>query len=556
MTRRKILALLAFFAGISAVYALAERQARRIQATEAELSIDWDAVVDDPAERLEISWMSIPRHPTAREGTWIEKRLEARFNVEFKPLFTSHFAYMRRRPLVFAGGNVPDLFYAGDPVVVQKDAHHGYALPIPYEVIQKHAPNYVRYLNQYAPSAWLYAYWKGANYGIPTWGSSLGYPVPGIWRMDWLRNVGIDKVPATLDEMYAALWKFRHEDPDGNGIRDTYGMCPNAQAWFNVFGEVFGAYGIVPHGWMLDDGEVVWGGTRPEVKEILGFLRKWYADGLIDPDFAIGQIKSSPMPYQKFVSGKTGYLFGYGSYGSFDAYNKASLVSVIAELQPGAEVVVGPFPAGPEGLRGGRVWSTAAHVFVFGKQVAAAPEKVVRMLKIFEALAVEETLFVEVRMGQRGVHWDFDPERGLYHLPPYDDRNVALKHLTTLNVDGPGGFFSPCGVRPAIADKYLPTAMLQHRERYQHPEWAQAGLFGKPDVVPSSIKHLRDLRNLQMTAYAEIVRGERDLDYFDAFVAEWMERGGAEMLREAREIYEVRAEIYRKVGVRRSAAGR
>ena len=195
MTRRKVLALLAFFAGISTVYALAERQAQRMQATEAELSIDWDTVVDDPEERLEISWMSIPRFPTAREGTWIEKRLEARFNVDFKPLFTSHFAYMRRRPLVFAGGNVPDLFYAGDPVVVQKDAHHGYALPIPYEVIQKHAPNYVRYLNEYAPSAWLYAYWKGANYGIPTWGSSLGYPVPGIWRMDWLRNVGIDKVP-------------------------------------------------------------------------------------------------------------------------------------------------------------------------------------------------------------------------------------------------------------------------------------------------------------------------------------------------------------------------
>ena len=291
---------------------------------------------------------------------------------------------------------------------------------------------------------------------------------------------------------------------------------------------------------MLRDGEVVWGGTRPEVKEILELLHKWYDDGLIDPDFAIGQIKSSPMPYQKFVSGKTGYLFGEGSYGSFDAYNKASLVSVIAELQPGAEVVVGPFPAGPKGIRGGRVWSTAAHVFVFGKQVAAAPEKVVRMLKIFEALAVEETLFVEVRMGQRGVHWDFDAERGLYHLPPYDDRNVASKHLTTLNVDGPGGFFSPCGIRPAIADKYLPTPMLQHRERYQRPEWAQAGLFGKPDVVPSSIKHLRDLRNLQMTAYAEIVRGERDLDYFDAFVAEWMERGGAEMTQEAREIYEVR----------------
>ena len=40
------------------------------------------------------------------------------------------------------------------------------------------------------------------------------------------------------------------------------------------------------------------------------------------------------------------------------------------------------------------------------------------------------------------------------------------------------------------------------------------------------------------------------LDYFDAFVAEWMERGGAEMTQEAREIYKERAEIYRKVGAR------
>ena len=74
---------------------------------------------------------------------------------------------------------------------------------------------------------------------------------------------------------------------------------------------------------------------------------------------------------------------------------------------------------------------------------------------------------------------------------------------------GPGGFFAPCGVRPAMADQYLPTAMLQHRVRYQ-----------------------------------------RTLDYFDDFVAEWTQRGGAEMTQEAREIYKVRAEIYRKVGVR------
>ena len=49
--------------------------------------------------------------------------------------------------------------------VLQKDAHHGYALPIPYEVIQNHAPNYVRYLNGVRTLG--VAYWKGANLRHP-----------------------------------------------------------------------------------------------------------------------------------------------------------------------------------------------------------------------------------------------------------------------------------------------------------------------------------------------------------------------------------------------------
>jgi hypothetical protein len=60
---------------------------------------------------------------------------------------------------------------------------------------------------------------------------------------------------------------------------------------------------------------------------------------------------------------------------------------------------------------------------------------------------------------------------------------------------------------------------------------------------------LRDLRNLQMTVYAEIVRGDRELDYFDTFVEQWMALGGAEMLQEAQELLEIRDEIFQRVGV-------
>ena len=347
---KKFLALFAFCACISTVYALAERQARRMQAAETELSIDWDAVVDDPAERLEISWMSIPRFPTARGGHFGSKSGSKRGSTSTSNrCFTSHFAYMRPPAASLCWRQCAR--FVLPPAIrswCKRTLTTAMRCPFPTRSSKNTRPTTCAISTSTRPRRGSTPTGRGPTTASPLGAAASAIRCRGSGGWDWLRNVGIDKVPETLDELYAALWKFRHEDPDGNGIQDTYGMCPNAQAWFKAFGEVFGAYGIVPHGWMLRDGRGRVGrGPGPEVKQILGLLRKWYDDGLIDPDFAIGQIKSSPMPYQKFVSGKTGYLFGEGSYNSFDKYNKASLVSVIAELQPGAEVVVGPFPGRP-----------------------------------------------------------------------------------------------------------------------------------------------------------------------------------------------------------------
>jgi len=157
------------------------------------------------------------------------------------------------------------------------------------------------------------------------------------------------------------------------------------------------------------------------------------------------------------------------------------------------------------------------------------------------------------RMGEEGTHWEFDDDLGLQLVPPYDERNAAQKHALNLVLNAASGFFSPCAIRPEIADKYLATAHLEYRSTYQKPEWGIADVFGKVDVVPSSIKYLRDLRNLQMTVYAEIVRGDRELDYFDTFVEQWMTLGGAEMLVEAQELLQTRDEIFQRVGVSQMA---
>ena len=537
---------IAVVGGGYAIYAAALTSEEVARLDARPLRVDWDAVEDDESVRLEITWLGQPR--VGLEGEWIERLLEERFNIELKPVFMDGNAYARKKPLMFAGGSIPDVFWEMDPIILQRDAYHNFLLEIPSEVLLHYAPTYVEKLNEAAPIGWLYAYWKGKNYGLPT--SYLGgrYSRPGIWRRDWLRRVGIDKVPETLEEMHEALWKFTYEDPDGNEVKDTYGMSGDVTGfWWGSFNDVFGAYGVIPFDWMERDGRAVYGGILPETKEALALLRAWYDEGIIDPEFVTDRNGLGSLDL-KFKNGRIGYMcYRSGYRGVFDPEDANSMVNVIRQLNPQAEIVSGWLPTGPEGKRGNRVWGSGGHVISFGRHLANRPEKVIRVLKMLEAMMADEELYIASTRGKRGLHWKYrDPEigpnSGVINLPPYDDRNVERRSVL-------GTYFNP-GIHPQFEDKYTPREELAFRDTYNRPELAMTDLLGKPDSVPSAGKYMGDLRSMQLTVFAEIIRGDREVDYFETFVEVWLARGGAQMLREADELHRAKREIYRKVGVR------
>jgi len=509
--------------------------------------VDWTVVRDDPNERLTISWMGPPVHPTAEEGSWIERHLEEVFNVELKPVFQDWNAYSKRRALMLAGGDVPDVNWDGDPLILRRNLHHGFVLEVPYDVILRYAPTYVRQLNQYGPEAWLYAAYRGKNYGIGTYAANNIYPPAAVWRMDWLRKVGVTKVPETLEEMHDALHKFRHNDPDGNGILDTYGFCPVIH-WSLTFLEVFNAFGVLPQDFQMCEGRVVWGGVLPAAKEALALLRQWYDEGLIDPDFAIGTI-GTPQTYTKLQNGKTGYCFQNGNWSSLDLTKPNSFYSQMRELNPAAELAPGKPLIGRDGVRRKRFWGGSGHVIWFGRPVAQKPEVVIRVLKMFEAFAKDQDLFVASRIGKRGVHWEWSAQRGLYPLPPYDKRGEDSRNLLGFGpFENCYGFYSCSSAPLAFTNKYLPEGNLAFREAYRNPRWGFKNVLGKSDVVDSAGLYLEDLRQFQMTAFVEIIRGDRPLDYFDEFVRLWHARGGEMLTREANAMLRDMREIYGKVG--------
>ncbi len=509
--------------------------------------VDWARVSTNPDQTLRIRMLMAVN---GRHDSWMERFFEERFNLEIEPVFLGAAGYGYAKPLMMASGDMPDMLVEFDPITLQRSAHHGFLLPIPLEVIKQHAPSYVKAVNDDDPIGWLYGDWNGVNYGIPRIRVSFRWSVPGVWRKDWLRNVGIEKAPETLEEMHEALRRFTFDDPNRSGRKDTWGMSGDVNNWWWAsFADIFGAYGVLPYDWMARGGQVVWGGTLPEAKEALATLRNWYLEGIIHPDFVTD--RSRETLHQKFYNGVTGYLYYEGKYQSMAPDAPGSLAARLRGLNPDAEITPARFPIGPGGKRGGRVWA-GGHTICFGSHIAERPELVIRVLQILEALVTDEELYLKSRLGERGVHWDYNapvigPASGVTRIGKYTDGNQARDEL--LGDIESSQIIPGCGPS-ALVDKYTDREELAFNWEYGHPKWAMRNVLGKPDSVPSAAEYLADLRNYQMTVFARIIRGDRPLDSFDEFVKNWYERGGDVMTEEANELLQKKQEIYRRVGVR------
>ena len=538
--------------------------------------IDWAQMQRryDPNATITVVWMGPPYSVTALEGTWIERHLEERFKLDLKPVFLAGADYQFKKPMMFAGGKVPDVTWEADPINVQLDAKNGFIVPIPYELILEHAPAYVRLINETAPEAWMYSYYKaegdtfGRNLGVPTIWSDGKYPSPGLWRKDWLEKVGIAKVPETLDEMYAALKKFREEDPDGNGRKDTYGMSADSAAWYRTFGEIYGAFGaktdtkgLRPYDWIERDGKVLWGGVTPEAKQALAMLRRWYAEELIHPDFIIDRGEEAT---RKFLNGKTGYLSHGAGWGNMDTDpdQPNTLINTLAKINPRAKLVPGVPPIGPNGHRGVRIWGGGGNTMVFGSGVRGKPELVIRILKMWNEMAAacfeddpgENNLMVISKCGKRGLHYEYkdgkSPSSGLKRVPPYDQTSVAQAEIVGLYLAG-GSFFSPCGASVSLTNSHRAADEVAFRKKHQRLEWGLTDVFLKPDVVPSAGRYHQDLVQLQTAVYTDIITDREPLGRFDTFVTEWYDGGGRQMTDEANELWTDMNQVYKIVGARR-----
>ena len=149
----------------------------------------------------------------------------------------------------------------------------------------------------------------GHRYAIP-WVQPITESVHAMFiNNDWLAKVG-KSAPTTLDELEEVVYAFTKEDPDNNGKDDTYGFGLNKKLFDLGYealslANIMGAY---PDYWIKDEsGKVVYGSVQENMKPVLEKLRKWYADGCIDPEFTV---KSYADVGDNMAANKIGLGFG------------------------------------------------------------------------------------------------------------------------------------------------------------------------------------------------------------------------------------------------------
>ena len=119
-------------------------------------------------------------------------------------------------------------------------------------------------------------------------------------RKDWLEALNLE-MPTSWEELYEVCHAFTYDDPDGNGINDTYGLTGDGLGTLRYF---FASTGVSNRYWNKDaDGNWFFGALDDSNIVVLEWLRKMYEDGSIDPDFAATTWKEG---LQKFSSNTFG----------------------------------------------------------------------------------------------------------------------------------------------------------------------------------------------------------------------------------------------------------
>ncbi|WP_185602154.1 extracellular solute-binding protein [Paenibacillus sp. 598K] len=459
-------------------------------------------------EMMENGWSNIPTDEEDPWRQWMKEQYKIDMTMNAMPV-----GDLEARLLVrFASAEQPDLIFAWDRSLIAKLHKQGVLLDdwTPYLT---RLPNVTR---TWSDQMKAYATVDGKVIGLPKLPDEYTWTL--MLRKDWLDALQLP-VPTTDVELLDVLRSFTYDDPDNNGLDDTWGIS-SAGAGSDVgeIGVLESMYG--PTGFHVGpDGMAQHSVVNGTHLKFLAFMRTLVQEQLIDPDW---YTQSWEQRKRRLYEGKIGIVHYPGIIVQEGEKTNGATGSTVAwwdamQIPKGSELG-GKRPPAP--IAGGMLAVSA--------QAAKDPEKMARILTFLDATVYPTEGYWALRWGV-GVNGQTVTalEDGAKYISlkndPYRKEKIGAHDWGTWVATSQDGVLEGQTDRPGLADQ------------------KQLALDGKAKSLASytnyhELLHLdtqmtSDLKKLTQAFDIAYILGKTD-DY-DAFRQRWLEAGGQQLLDEA-----------------------
>ncbi len=510
----------------------------------AEVPADWEPF----AERVTIS---VPVYDRSKEGypavddnywtNWIQTEFGDKYNITVKYIAIPRGDVMTKYSMLIAGGETPTIMMEYDYPKVSEWANDGAMQVIDLEAFKAVAPAF--YQKMVDNNQLGYTKLGGEDYFVLTERPyyNTTYTFATFCRMDWLRAVGYDHVPANYAEYSDAIDKII-----AAGLTDKapLGLGLPANAYVQNFS--FRDFPVDEAEWAmhssLGTASLSWEATRRYLKRLNAEYNKGWYSSEFDLDTNTAGAASDQLQAD-FINGKT---FSYGGYMGANV----SWLTAFYENNPDAELaLVSNYMVEEPGVVDHVTFrSDNPFGMIVGFAHDATPDQLKAAWMLMEWMIQPENLFV-LENGVEGVTYTLD-ENGLpvvnadYRGPEMLNHNCnidmtclvhAAKTIGTIEQSiaalAPQGL--PVDFTQALIDNYYDLKKIADEgHSYSDPIFAV--------TIESESEYTASLLSLYQEYFVKLVKCSPD--EFDALYEElskeYLEAGYQEIIDERLEAYE------------------
>ena len=478
---------------------------------------------DDMSQHYDLTFFTYNYGVTPPEDDPIARWIENKFNVTIKLETATSADVETYISTAFAGGDTPDVFCVGSDMKntfftigeqgLLVDATEMYPLmPQTCKFVTKTLLQYSTMADGTIPFTTKYSIQDG-----DIWNLAI--------RKDWLDAMGME-VPTTLDELLEFAKKCVTEDPDGNGVDDTYFMlAAGGGSGFGMlegFGTAFGnsAYSVG------EDGKLSAPMLNGSRKQVLQFISELYAAGTLPTDWYSIDWEAAKSYTMNDKIGMVRYPAGnlYGEYGIFTNKDTTKVDNwYFLDTYPSEEGKGGP---------GGNPGTLMA---IPKANIGDDEGKLKRICHILDAMCYGGDAYFETVQGGGLEVW---ADRGyIDDVREYKDNGRSICYVALTH---PGYELDSSNLALApwqnfgYSLKYQDTYSTTEEEKVWNDKidaanenvakidrWDNTGLLY---TVPADAEAtLKEYVNAQEYKF---VVGERSFDEWDTYVQEWLNQGG------------------------------